>query len=159
MSFLSRPEWKAQPRPMGAKEVALLPGAPALRAAHPSAQVRLPHGSLMMAVCTWWCFVSKLRLLVFLFPPSSDITVLSSCGRSCVVHTQVTSLPFTVHTGCLGEGVAGTQSEPRASMFHEVIAHLVWAAGCWALVIWGNAVSGFPGKFGKLQKQNKTASV
>lgn len=33
-------------------------------------------------------------------------------------------------------------------------AHLVQAAGCRALVIWGDAVSGFPGKFSKLQKQN-----
>lgn len=111
----------------------------------------------MTAVCTWWCFISKLRLVVFLFPLSSDITVLSSCGGSCAIHTQVTSFPFIVHTGCLGEGVAGMQCEPRANMFLGVIAHLVRAAGCRALVVWGNAVSGFPGMFGKLQKQNENS--
>lgn len=74
-----------------------------------------------MAVCTWWCYVSKLGFLVFLFPPSSDITVLLTCGGFCGIRAQVTSFPFTVHMGCLGEGVVGMQPEPGAGVFRALL--------------------------------------
>lgn len=58
----------------------------------------------------------------------------------------------------LGSGWQECGLNPGPEWSVGVVAHLVWGAGGWALVIWENAVSGFAGSLvgWKLQKQNKT---
>lgn len=101
-------------------------------------------------------FASPLGLLVFPFPPSSDIKSLSSCLGSWAVPTQITSFPFTVHARCLGEWVAGVRSEPSMSSRCCCPPGAgFWVSGtgsvgkCSQQVCW---------KFGKLQKQ-KASSI
>lgn len=88
-------------------------------------------------------FASTLGLIVFPFPPSSDIKSLSSCLGSCAIPTQITSFSFTVHARCLGEW--GQECGLNPAYPAGVAAHLVQGAGCQVLGVWGNAVSRFAG--------------
>lgn len=95
-------------------------------------------------------------LIVFPFPPSSDIKSLSSCLGSCAIPTQITSFPFTVHARCLGGWVAGVRSEP--SMSSRCCCPP--GAGCWVSGTGsvGKCSQQVCWKFGKLQKQ-KASSI
>lgn len=97
-------------------------------------------------------FASKLGLFCFPLPTEFDIRILSSC----VIHPRSPRFPSLFTQRCLRSGWREYGLDPGPVYSAGVVAHLVRGAGCQALVIWGNAVSRFSGKFGKLRKQSKT---
>lgn len=154
VSFVSRPEGNAQPRPAGAEDVASV----AQGSCRPTCPSFLRAGRLTdtgFLQTSDGVFVSNVGLLVFPSAPSSDIKILSSCVGACAFPTQVASFPFTVHARCLGEWVAGVRSEPWASMSSRCCCPP--GAGCWVSGIGnlGTCTQQVCWKFGKLQKKKK----